>query len=148
MSRVLNPSNIEVSYWRYPAFAMAEGLDTIIKNKAIKKGDIPKGIYLDIQEFFKLVLEAQAPGSGVNPLACIASYRIASGAFRHFKTDEEIKDIDSGLRSLWETFKKLEKPRNFGEKEVLDLIDLKSFFYQIFRAAESETYEKRVSQHS
>jgi len=145
MSRILNPNNINASFWRYPSFALSECLDIIIKNKFIKEDDIPKGVYLDIKDFFKLVLGAKTPKSDVNPLTCIANYRIASSAYRHSIKVDETMDVDQGLKKLSQTFDSLDNPRNLSSAEVEEIKMLKTFFDQIFHTAEMETYERRVS---
>src|SRR5205814_8968452 len=79
MSQTVPAEVVTRSYWAYVAAAMVNGLTRILDQNANAEA-IPRRVYADVQEFFKLALEAAGDGLPQNPSASISNYIIAAGA--------------------------------------------------------------------
>jgi hypothetical protein len=128
------------------ASVMAQRLEKIANLKRVERDDVPKGIYSDVRELFRLVLQAADDVLPENPPASINAYVIAldamMGAFQPLpKTRHELKDR---LEEYSRLIERLGQSHTLDEQEVQTTKSLQKFFFKLHQDGESEAYEHRV----
>jgi hypothetical protein len=144
MSQTVPAEVVTRSYWAYVAAAMVNGLTRILDQNASPEA-IPKRVYADVQEFFKLALEAAGDGLPQNPSASISNYIIAAGAARAVpQPPEDRADLLARLEHYSSVVNKLEAGEPLTKTENEAAATLKEFFLQVQHEAEAEAYDRVV----
>jgi hypothetical protein len=144
MSQTVPVDVVSRSYWAYVASAMADGLGGMLE-RGEKPSVVPRRVYSDAKEFFRLALEAAGDTVPQNPSASIANYIIAADAVRavqHNQTDRTaLRKCLEGYQQLVE---RLECSDAFKPEEAAVANELKDFFLELEQEAEAETYDRIV----
>jgi len=146
MSETMSIGVTGPSHWSFMASVMAERLEKIGSRKRVEREDVPKGIYSDVRELFRLVLQAADDSLPDNPPASMNAYVIAldamTGAFQPFpKTRGELKDH---LEEYSRFIEGLGQPHTLTPLEAQTAESLRKFFLKLHQDGESEAYERRV----
>jgi hypothetical protein len=146
MSDTISVDVVGPSYWAYVATVMAECLEEATRSKQVRVGLVPRGVYSDAKEFFRLVLQSVGNGVPDNPPASLNAYVIAADALRNSsdsfpRTREE---LGQRLAHYSELIDHLGQPRNLTTEEIEIATSLKEFFERLAQAGESEVYERTV----
>ena len=143
MSQTVPAGVTSGSYWAYVASAMVDGLDQIIGHHATP-ASIPKRVYVDAKEFFRLAIEGAGNTVPTNPSVSIANYIIAADAAKIEVTSEVQRvQLEARLQEFAGLLQKLERGAGpTGENETASAVALKDFFAGILHDAELESYER------
>ena len=143
MSQTVPVDVVGRTYWAYVASAMAEGLGQMLQHGA-EGSVIPRRVYTDAQEFFRLALEAAGDAVPSNPSASIANYLIAAGAMPAQKEPVDRPALETFLKEYAQFLQRLQlgKPLRSDDSKVAH--ELQQFFVQVQEEAEAEAYDKIV----
>lgn len=146
MSQTVPLDVVSRSYWAYVASAMVEGLDRVLQQQQATTAPIPRRVFLDAQEFFKLALEAAGDALPNNPSASIANYIIAADAAKVIVQSEADRvQLQTRLVLYSALLNKLETGGPLLQEEELETArGLKQFFAQVQREGEAEAYENVI----
>lgn len=145
MSKVIY-SDYDTSQIRYIAQIMKAFLEKVLKNKEIKKGDLPLGVYETSLKFIELALDAESENPK-NPSESYFNYYITAKtldlSFPDAKSNpDRFKEIMEEYKS---TLKSLNQVRKLNPKELTNLQNMVLFFTQMFNWADNVEYGKLFS---
>ena len=144
MSQTAPADVVRRSYWAYVASAMAEGLGQILNHEATSTA-IPRRVYVDASEFFRLALEAAGDALPANPSASISNYIIAADAASALPARP---DSRAALRTRLEEYaallSKLQGGTPVSDDDESTAAGLRDFFVKVQQEAEAETYDQVV----
>lgn len=146
MSDTLSIDVVGPSYWAYVATVMAECLEKVCHTKRIAPHLIPKGVYRDAKDFFRLVLESAGDSIPENPPASLNAYVIATDAI--MSSAHSLPNTREGLGDRLEEYAelvdRLNTPGPLTADEVETARALQSFFAKLAQAGEAEVYESTL----
>jgi hypothetical protein len=126
------------------ASAMVDGLGQILGDNAGAEV-IPRRVYSDAQDFFRLALEAAGDTLPTNPSASISNYIIAAGAAKALpQPSTDRAELQRRLQEYAIVVNQLQSGQNLAEHERRIAVTLKDFFAQVQREAEAEAYNRVV----
>lgn len=134
------------SHWSFMAATLAEYLGNMLEGKP-QRASIPRGIYADAKQFFKLVEQAlRRNGAPENPPASIKAYVVASDAARNASGPHppSPQDIEKSLNMYIDLVNRLQNLQQLEGEDAHVAESLKKFFDQLYRDGESEAYEAGV----
>ena len=147
MSDTLSIDVVGPSYWAYVATVMADCLEEVYRTKRIEPNLVPKGVYRDAKDFFRLVLESAGDDIPENPPASLNAYVIATDAImssaHSFPNTREA--LGDRFEEYAELVDRLNSPRQLTSDEVETAKALNSFFAKLAQAGEVEVYENTLS---
>jgi hypothetical protein len=145
MSETMSVGVVGPSHWAYTATVMAECLGEFIKEKRVFANEIPKGVFLDAKDFFKLVLQAIRGSIPDNPPASINAYAIATDVVCNVSSvpsdQKQLDDLLSGYANL---VVGLASEHELNDEELKKIVSLKEFFDRLARDGENEMYEQAI----
>lgn len=146
MSQTVPAGIMSGSYWAYVASAMVDGLGQILGQQG-SPASIPRRVYVDAKEFFRLAIEGAGNTVPTNPSASIANYIIAADAAKIEVTSEAQRaQLEARLQEFASLLRKLEDGVGPADaKETASAVALKDFFAGILHEAELEAYERAVA---
>ena len=144
MSQTLSVGVVGPSHWAYMASVMADRLEQIAIVKRTAAAEIPRGVYSDAREFYKLVLEAAGVGTPVNPPASINAYALAADAVRAASANASRADVEHTLGKQKALLDNLQESRELSEDDLETLSSLHAFFLWLKQEGESDAYERGV----
>jgi hypothetical protein len=150
MSKTISVGVVGPSHWSYMASIMADRLGRIAETKTIEPSKIPRLVYTDALEFYRLVMQAAGDDPPDNPPASMNAYSIAADGVRasapdQSSTPEEIHKTLADHLSLLEC---LTKQRPLDEHELETVKSLRRFFLWLKSEGETEAYERGVHNES
>ena len=144
MSQTAPIDVVRRSYWAYVASAMAEGLDKIVRQGA-QSTAIPRRVYVDAMEFFRLALEAAGDTLPANPSASISNYIIAAEAAKGLPQRPTDR---AALRTCLEEYagllNKLQAGAQMSPQDKTTATRLEQFFSKVQQEAEADAYDRVV----
>jgi hypothetical protein len=145
MSQTVPVEVMNRSYWAYVASAMVDGLDQILHHDVAPAMAIPKRVYVDARDFFKLAIEAASDDLPRNPSASISNYIIAAGAAKILvQSIEDRAQLEARLNEYALLIAKLQAGMPPVGGDVQAATALKEFFAVVQQEAETESYERVV----
>jgi hypothetical protein len=145
MSQTVPVDVVTRSYWAYVASAMVNGLAQILDSQVAPTVAIPRRVYVDAHQFFKIALEAAGDVVPNNPSASIANYIIAADAAKVVvQSEADRAQLQTRLLQYATLLNKLENGAAPLQGELETARQLKEFFAQVQHEAEVEAYERVV----
>src|SRR5436309_2500997 len=83
MSDTISVDVVGPSHWAFVATVMADCLEEVARLRSTRSDLVPKRVYSDAKEFFRLVLQSVGSGVPDNPPASLNAYVIAADALRN-----------------------------------------------------------------
>ena len=144
MSLTVSTAANGMGYWTYMAAVLVESLEHVIRLKRLPANAVPKGVFSDAQEFFRLAVQGSAGIGSEDPTASLNAYLIVADVVRESSPKlRKHDDIETSLEEWADFAKTLRKPRSLNNKELQLARTLREFFRQLQEEGEAEAYERR-----
>jgi hypothetical protein len=143
MSDTLSVDVVGPSYWTYVATVLAECLERVAKTGRVQPDLVPKPVYKDVKEFFRLVLQSVGDEVPDDPPASLNAYAIAAEAIRRssMQSPATREALGARLSEYARLVNRLSKPGELKENELEAVKSLQGFFVRLAQEGEAEVYE-------
>ena len=145
MSKTISVGSVNASYWSYMSVVMAEWLEQALNARRFDFEPIPKGVYSQAREFFRLAQQASTDAME-NPSASISAYITASNAINSAAPSApDDQELGKSIKVFADFVERLSDPAKMTPNDLQLVKPLREFFLQLYENGEVLNYEDVVA---